>query len=49
MRNTVFVPVNGSVWIAFDADSPGRWLFRCHNLYYKATGIMTEVAYTQAA
>ena len=45
MRDTVFVPVNGSVRIAFDADNPGRWLFHCHNLYHMATGMMTEVAY----
>ncbi|MBW4092903.1 MAG: multicopper oxidase domain-containing protein, partial [Proteobacteria bacterium] len=27
------------------ADSPGRWLFHCHNLYHMASGMMTEVAY----
>ena len=34
---------------AFDADNPGRWLFHCHNLYHQATGMMTEVAYTDFA
>ena len=45
VRDTVLVPVNGSVTLAFDADNPGRWLFHCHNLYHMATGMMTEVAY----
>jgi FtsP/CotA-like multicopper oxidase with cupredoxin domain len=46
VRDTVLVPVNGSVTLAFDADNPGRWLFHCHNLYHMATGMMTEFAYT---
>lgn len=45
VRDTVLVPVNGAVTLAFDADNPGRWLFHCHNLYHMATGMMTEVAY----
>ena len=45
VRDTVLVPVNGSVTLAFDADNPGRWLFHCHNLYHMATGMMTAVAY----
>lgn len=45
MRDTVLVPVNGSVTIAFDADNPGRWLFHCHNLFHMAAGMMTEVSY----
>ncbi|HVC62045.1 MAG TPA: multicopper oxidase family protein [Acetobacteraceae bacterium] len=45
MRDTVLVPIGGTVRIAFDADSPGRWLFHCHNLYHMASGMMTEVAY----
>jgi FtsP/CotA-like multicopper oxidase with cupredoxin domain len=45
MRDTVLVPVEGSVTLAFDADNPGRWLFHCHNLYHMATGMMTELAY----
>jgi FtsP/CotA-like multicopper oxidase with cupredoxin domain len=46
VRDTVLVPVDGSVTLAFDADNPGRWLFHCHNLFHMATGMMTEVAYT---
>ncbi|HVZ01771.1 MAG TPA: multicopper oxidase domain-containing protein [Dongiaceae bacterium] len=45
MRDTVLVPVNGRVTIAFDADNPGRWLFHCHNLFHMATGMMTELIY----
>jgi FtsP/CotA-like multicopper oxidase with cupredoxin domain len=45
MRDTVLVPVEGAVTLAFDADNPGRWLFHCHNLFHMATGMMTEVAY----
>jgi FtsP/CotA-like multicopper oxidase with cupredoxin domain len=45
MRDTVLVPINSSVTIAFDADNPGRWLFHCHNLFHMATGMMTELAY----
>jgi FtsP/CotA-like multicopper oxidase with cupredoxin domain len=48
VRDTVLVPVNGSVTIAFDADNPGRWLFHCHNLFHMATGMMTELAYANA-
>lgn len=45
MRDTVLVPVNGRVAIAFDADNPGRWAFHCHNLYHMAAGMMTTVEY----
>ncbi len=45
MRDTVLVPVNGTVHIAFDADNPGRWLLHCHNLFHMARGMMTEIAY----
>jgi FtsP/CotA-like multicopper oxidase with cupredoxin domain len=45
MRDTVLVPVRGSVTIAFDADNPGRWAFHCHNLYHMNAGMMTAVEY----
>jgi FtsP/CotA-like multicopper oxidase with cupredoxin domain len=45
LRDTVLVPVEGAVTLAFEADNPGRWLFHCHNLYHMQTGMMTEVAY----
>ena len=49
VRDTVLVPANGSVRVAFDADNPGRWLFHCHNLYHMAAGMMTEVQYDEAS
>lgn len=45
MRDTVLVPVNGRVAIAFEADNPGRWAFHCHNLYHMAAGMMTTLEY----
>jgi FtsP/CotA-like multicopper oxidase with cupredoxin domain len=45
VRDTVLVPIMGSVTIAFDADNPGRWPFHCHNLYHMVTGMMTELVY----
>jgi FtsP/CotA-like multicopper oxidase with cupredoxin domain len=45
VRDTVLVPMMGTVRIAFDADNPGRWLLHCHNLYHMATGMMTELVY----
>ena len=48
MRDTVLVPVKGSVTVAFDADNPGRWLFHCHNLFHMARGMMTEIVYDSA-
>jgi FtsP/CotA-like multicopper oxidase with cupredoxin domain len=45
VRDTVLVPVNGSVTIAFDAGNPGRWPLHCHNLMHMVTGMMTEVVY----
>jgi FtsP/CotA-like multicopper oxidase with cupredoxin domain len=49
MRDTVMVPANGSVTVAFDADNPGRWLFHCHNLYHMATGMMSALVYDDYA
>lgn len=45
LRDTVHLPPNTSVTVAFDANNPGRWLFHCHNLLHMAAGMMTEVAY----
>lgn len=45
VRDTVLVPVNGAVTIAFDAINPGRWPLHCHNLLHMAVGMMTEVVY----
>jgi FtsP/CotA-like multicopper oxidase with cupredoxin domain len=48
MRDTVLVPIKGTVRIAFDADNPGRWLLHCHNLFHMARGMITEVTYETA-
>jgi len=45
VRDTVLVPIGGTVAVAFDADNPGRWLLHCHNLYHMAAGMMTDVVY----
>lgn len=47
VRDTVLVPMMGSVTVAFDADNPGRWPLHCHNLLHMATGMMTEVVYEE--
>lgn len=44
-RDTVLVPPNGSVIVAFNADNPGHWALHCHNLYHLAAGMMTSVKY----
>lgn len=49
MRDTVLVPLNGTVRVAFDADNPGRWLLHCHNLFHMARGMMTEFVYDRVA
>ncbi len=45
LRDTVLVPIGGSVTIAFAADNPGHWALHCHNLYHMAAGMMTSVKY----
>jgi FtsP/CotA-like multicopper oxidase with cupredoxin domain len=45
LRDTVLVPIGGSVTIAFIADNPGHWALHCHNLYHMAAGMMTSVTY----
>lgn len=45
VRDTVFVPAQGRVTIAFDADRDGRWALHCHHLYHMAAGMMTTVEY----
>ena len=45
MRDTVLVPKNASVTIAFDAGNPGRWAFHCHHLYHMVAGMMGFVHY----
>lgn len=45
VRDTVLVPPQTTVVIAFDADNPGRWAFHCHHLYHMVAGMMTTLAY----
>jgi FtsP/CotA-like multicopper oxidase with cupredoxin domain len=45
VRDTVLVPPKQSVTVAFDANSPGKWAFHCHNLYHMEAGMMTTVQY----
>src|SRR3546814_6733417 len=42
-RDTVWLPPQRELTIAFDADNPGTWAFHCHHLYHMATGMMTTV------
>lgn len=45
LRDTVLVPIGGSVTVAFLADNPGHWALHCHNLYHMAAGMMTSIRY----
>lgn len=45
VRDTVWLPPQGAVTVAFEADNPGEWAFHCHHLYHMATGMMTTVRY----
>ena len=44
-RDTVMVPPQTAVTVAFDADNAGRWAFHCHNSYHQEAGMMTSVEY----
>ncbi|MSP75390.1 MAG: multicopper oxidase family protein [Rhodospirillaceae bacterium] len=45
MRDTVLVPPQATVKVAFDADNPGIWAYHCHNLYHMAAGMFTTLVY----
>jgi len=45
VRDTVLVPSQGSVTVAFDAVNPGKWPLHCHHLYHMIGGMMTAVEY----
>jgi FtsP/CotA-like multicopper oxidase with cupredoxin domain len=49
IRDTVLVPPNAAVTVAFDADNPGNWAFHCHHVYHMNAGMMGAVAYVNAA
>lgn len=46
-KDTVFVPVMGSVTLEFVADNPGQWLLHCHNIYHAESGMMTQLSYVR--
>jgi FtsP/CotA-like multicopper oxidase with cupredoxin domain len=43
IRDTLIVPAQTPITIAFDANHKGSWFLHCHHLYHMATGMMTEV------
>lgn len=45
VRDTVLVPSQGSVTVAFDAVNPGKWPLHCHHLYHMIGGMMTAIEY----
>src|SRR5262245_5054943 len=45
VRDTVLVPPERRVVIAFDANNPGLWALHCHLLYNLAAGMFTTVRY----
>ncbi|HEY1732775.1 MAG TPA: multicopper oxidase family protein [Terriglobales bacterium] len=45
LRDTLLVPGNSSVSIAFDANNPGLWYLHCHVLWHLAAGMATLVQY----
>lgn len=45
VRDTVHVPPMTSVTIAFDADHPGKWAFRCRHFFHMAAGTMAMLTY----
>jgi FtsP/CotA-like multicopper oxidase with cupredoxin domain len=45
LRDTVLVPPQATVKVAFDADNPGIWAYHCHNLYHMAAGMFTALVY----
>ncbi|MEX2201906.1 MAG: multicopper oxidase family protein [Dongiaceae bacterium] len=47
-RDTLLVPPETTVTIAFDADNPGRWMLHCHHLYHMAAGMVALLDYREA-
>jgi FtsP/CotA-like multicopper oxidase with cupredoxin domain len=45
VRDTVLVPPQARVLVAFDANNPGRWALHCHLLYHLDAGMFTTVQY----
>jgi len=45
VRDTVLVPPETSVTVAFDANNPGWWALHCHMLYHMEAGMFTTIRY----
>ncbi len=45
VRDTVHIPPQSAVTVAFDANNAGQWALHCHHLYHMAAGMMTTVKY----
>lgn len=44
-KDTVNVPMMGSVDLDVEADNPGQWMLHCHNTYHFETGMATVLSY----
>ncbi len=45
VRDTILIPPNRRVTVAFDADNPGWWAIHCHLLYHLDAGMFTTIKY----
>jgi FtsP/CotA-like multicopper oxidase with cupredoxin domain len=45
VRDTVLVPPNRSVTVAFDANNPGYSALHCHLLYHLDAGMFPTIRY----
>ena len=44
-RDTVYLPPDTQVTVAFDAVNPGLWAFHCHHLYHMERGMFAVLKY----
>jgi len=44
-RDTVYLPADTQVTVAFDAVNPGLWAFHCHHLYHMERGMFSVLKY----
>jgi FtsP/CotA-like multicopper oxidase with cupredoxin domain len=44
-RDTVYLPPDTEVTVAFDAINPGLWAFHCHHLYHMERGMFSVLKY----
>jgi FtsP/CotA-like multicopper oxidase with cupredoxin domain len=45
MRDTILVPGNATVTVAFDANNPGLWFVHCHIIWHLEAGMAALVKY----